>query len=125
MKNNSPLKLGAIYAFVFLFFFLFNVIFPIGLSPKETVIILLFASIISLIGLFILYFKKDNDPQKNTFRLLIMISVQLLSFLTVSLAMIYTKQSKVFILTFLALCLCLIIAQTIFLVRSLKSPDEG
>jgi hypothetical protein len=68
--------------------------------------------------------KKKNDPVANTFRLLIMITVQLLSFLSISLALIYTQQSTAIILHLLGIALTIIISQTLFLVRDLKSSDE-
>ena len=70
------------------------------------------------------YAKKKVDPQADTFRLLIMITVQLLSFLSVCLALIYTNQSNNLVLHLLGLALTLIVVQTVFIVRRLKSTDE-
>jgi hypothetical protein len=53
-----------------------------------------------------------------------MITVQLLSFLSISLALIYTNQPKAIVVHLLGLALSIILAQTLFIARQLKTADE-
>ena len=122
--NKSARNLGLIYLGIFVLFFFFTKTHWSNLPTKDAFFCIGSAAFISLLGLFILYMKKKNDPVANTFRLLIMITVQLLSFLSISLALIYTQQSTAIILHLLGIALTIIISQTLFLVRDLKSSDE-
>lgn len=94
------------------------------LSQKDTLFCLGTSGFISIVGILILYLKKTSDPQADTFRLLIMITVQLLSYLSVCLALIYTNQKDTIVLHLLGMALVLIVAQTIFIVKQLKSANE-
>jgi hypothetical protein len=122
--NKSARNLGLTYLGIFVLFFFFTKTPWSNLPSKDAFFCIGSAAFISLLGLFILYMKKKNDPVANTFRLLIMITVQLLSFLSISLALIYTQQSTAIILHLLGIALTIIISQTLFLVRDLKSSDE-
>jgi hypothetical protein len=124
MMNKSALRLGGIYLLIFGSFYLITLSNWSNLSQRDTLFCIGTSAFIELIGLLILYAKKKADPQADTFRLLIMITVQLLSFLSVSLALIYTNQSNALVLHLLGLALTLIVVQTVFIVRRLKSTDE-
>ena len=119
--NNPALKLGLFYGGTFLLFFAFTFTQWSQLSRTDSFFCLGVAGFISLLGMLILFLKNNGDPQGNTFRLLIMITVQLLSYLSTSLALIYTNQSNVLVLHLLGLALSLILVQTIVLVKLLKS----
>ena len=124
MMNKSALRLGGIYLLIFGSFYLFTLTNWSNVSPNDTFFCIGTSAFIELVGLLILYAKKEVDPQAYTFRLLIMITVQLLSFLSVCLALIYTNQSNNLVLHLLGLALTLIVVQTVFIVRRLKSTDE-
>ena len=122
--NKSALRLGGIYLLIFGFFYLFTLTNLSNLAPSDALFCIGTSLFIELVGLLILYAKKEIDPQADTFRLLIMITVQLLSFLSVCLALIYTNQSNNLVLHLLGLALTLIVVQTVFIVHRLKSTDE-
>jgi hypothetical protein len=124
MMNKSALRLGGIYLLIFGSFYLLTMTKLSHLSFGDTLFCIGTSAFIELIGLLILYAKKKADPQADTFRLLIMITVQLLSFLSVCLALIYTNQSNALVLHLLGLAMTLIVVQTVFIVRRLKSTDE-
>jgi hypothetical protein len=122
--NKSALKLGGIYLLIFGIFYLFTWTNWSNLTPNDTLFCVGTSAFIEFVGLLILYVKKEVDPQADTFRLLIMITVQLLSFLSVCLALIYTNQSNNLVLHLLGLSMTLIFVQTVYIVRRLKSTDE-
>jgi hypothetical protein len=122
--NKSASRLGGIYLLIFGSFYLFTLADSSNISQSETFFCIGTSAFIELIGIVILYAKKKADPQADTFRLLIMITVQLLSFLSICLALIFTNQSNTLVLHLLGLALTLIVGQTIFIVRRLKSTDE-
>lgn len=124
MMNNSAFRLGAIYLSIFGIFYLFTLSNWSSLTSNDTFFCIGTSAFIEFVGLLILYAKKNVDPQADTFRLLIMITVQLLSFLSVCLALIYTNQSDNLVLHLLGLAMTLIFVQTVFMVRRLKSTDE-
>ena len=73
-----------------------------------------------LISACILFIKNNGDPVVQTFRLLIIFVTQLLGYLSMSLALIYTDQSVALVLYLLSLSLSVLILQTSYLVRRLK-----
>ncbi len=73
-----------------------------------------------LISVCILFIKNNGDPVVQTFRLLIIFVTQLLGYLSMSLALIYTDQSVALVLYLLSLSLSVLILQTSYLVRRLK-----
>ncbi len=73
-----------------------------------------------LISACILFIKNNGDPVVQTFRLLIIFVTQLLGYLSMSLALIYTDQSVALVLYLLTLSLSVLILQTSYLVRRLK-----
>ena len=73
-----------------------------------------------LISACILFIKNNGDPVVQTFRLLIIFVTQLLGYLSMSLALIYTDQSVALVLYLLSLSLSVLIIQTSYLVRRLK-----
>lgn len=122
--NKSALKISLLYSIIYLCFYVFSASNWSDLSQKDTFFCLGTSGFISIVGILILYLKKTNDPQADTFRLLIMITVQLLSYLSVCLALIYTNQKDTIVLHLLGMALVLIVAQTIFIVKQLKSANE-
>lgn len=124
MMNNSAFRLAALYALIFGFFYIFTLSDWSTLSNPDALFCIGTSGFIALVGLLILFVKKEKDPQADTFRLLIMITVQLLSFLSICLALIYTNQSNALVLHLLAIALVMITVQTIYLAKRLKSTDE-
>lgn len=122
--RKSAFRLSILYALIYLLFYVFTVSKWSHLDPLSTIFCLGTSGFISVLCLGILYLKKNNDPQADTFRLLIMITVQLLSYLSVCLALIYSNQSNTMVLHLLGLALILIFAQTIFIVHRLKTTNE-
>lgn len=122
--NKSAFRLGANYLFIFGIFYLFTLTGWSRLSNANALFCIGTSGFIALIGLLILFVKKEKDPQADTFRLLIMITVQLLSFLSICLALIYTNQSNSLVIHLLGMALTLITVQTIYLAKRLKSTNE-
>jgi len=122
--NKSAVRLGLIYLVIFVIFYLFTLSKFSNLAGSDSLFCIGTSAFIGLIGLLILYVKKEVDAFADTFRLLIMITVQLLSFLSICLALIYTNQSNQLVLHLLALALAMIICQTIYIARQLKSTNE-
>lgn len=125
MKNNPALQLGFRYLLVLILFYVYTTLNESFIQRKQAFFCMGISAFIAFFGLCILYFKKNPDPQASTFRLLILITVQLLSFLSVSLALIYTNQPDTLALHLLALALLFIVVQTTFLVKKLKSSNEA
>jgi hypothetical protein len=122
--NNSAFRLGAIYLLIFGIFYVFTLTDWSTLSNANALFCIGTSGFIALVGLLILFVKKEKNPQADTFRLLIMITVQLLSFLSICLALIYTNQSNALVLHLLAIALVMITTQTIYLAKRLKATDE-
>lgn len=123
MKSNPAFRLAFRYFLILVGFFAYSKWNSQGINATQTLFCLGISAFISFIGLLILYLKKKSDPQVDTFRLLILITVQLLSYLSVCLALIYTNQPDTLALHLLALALSNIVAQTVFLVKSIKSHE--
>jgi uncharacterized membrane protein len=124
MMTNSAFRLGTIYLLIFGFFYLFTLTEWSALSNSDALFCIGTSGFIALVGLLILLVKKEKDPQADTFRLLILITVQLLSFMSICMALVYTNQSDAIVLHLLAIALVMITAQTIYLAKRLKSSDE-
>ena len=122
--NKSAFRLGALYLLIFGFFYIFTQANGSTLSNADLCFCIGTSGFIAFLGLLILYLKKEKNPQIDTFRLLIMITVQLLSFLSVCLALIYTNQSNDLVIHLLAIALAMIAVQTIYLANRLKSSNE-
>ncbi|MEN9988657.1 MAG: hypothetical protein RLZZ585_1696 [Bacteroidota bacterium] len=122
--TNSAFRLGTIYLLIFGFFYLFTLTEWSALSNSDALFCIGTSGFIALVGLLILFVKKEKDPQADTFRLLILITVQLLSFMSICMALVYTNQSDAIVLHLLAIALVMITAQTIYLAKRLKSTDE-
>jgi hypothetical protein len=124
MMTNSAFRLGTIYLLIFGFFYLFTLTKWSALSNSDALFCIGTSGFIALVGLLILFVKKEKDPQADTFRLLILITVQLLSFMSICMALVYTNQPDAIVLHLLAIALVMITAQTIYLAKRLKSTDE-
>jgi uncharacterized membrane protein YwzB len=124
MMNKSAYRLGAIYLLIFGIFYLFTLTSWSMLSNANALFCIGTSGFIALLGLLILFVKKEKDPQADTFRLLIMITVQLMSFLSIFLALIYTNQPNSLVLHLLGLALTIKTVQTIYLAKRLKSTNE-
>lgn len=83
-------------------------------------IVQLASLLLILLSAAILFTKNSGDPAAQTFRFLIISVVQLLGYLSVSLALIYTDQDAVLVLYVLGLSLSILILQTSYFVRRLK-----
>lgn len=124
MMNKSAFRLGAFYLLIFGIFYLFTLSSWSKLSNANAIFCIGTSGFIALLGMLILFVKKENDPQADTFRLLIMITVQLLSFLSICLALIYTNQPDSIVVHLLGLALTMIAVQTIYLAKRLKATNE-
>jgi hypothetical protein len=102
---------------VFLFLVLLGVF---ELSYKQLCSVQVTSMFLVLTSAGILFVKNNGDPTAQTFRFLILNVTQLLGYLSVSLALIYTDQSVESVLYLLGLSLSVLILQTSYLVRRLK-----
>ena len=75
---------------------------------------------IILVSTAILFFKNTGDQSAFTFRLLILMTTQMLGYLSILLALIYTNQAAQFVFYMLGLALSVLVIQTSYLVRRLK-----
>ncbi|MEN9973097.1 MAG: hypothetical protein RIS20_1444 [Bacteroidota bacterium] len=124
MMNKSAYRLGLVYLLIFGIFYLFTLSRWSMLSNTNALFCIGTSGFIALLGLLILFVKKEKDPQADTFRLLIMITVQLVSFLSICLALIYTNQPNALVIHLLGMALTMITVQTIYLVKRLKTTNE-
>jgi hypothetical protein len=124
MMNKSAYRLGLVYLLIFGIFYLFTLSRWSMLSNRNALFCIGTSGFIALLGLLILFVKKEKDPQADTFRLLIMITVQLVSFLSICLALIYTNQPNALVIHLLGMALTMITVQTIYLVKRLKTTNE-
>ena len=69
------------------------------------------------LSVFILHFKVSNKPEEFVSRYLIMTTLQLLSFLAIITALIYTGKPRVIVFHTLFLFLTLLVFQTLSLIR--------
>jgi hypothetical protein len=75
---------------------------------------------IILVSTAILFLKNNGNQTAFTFRLLILMTTQMLGFLSILLAFIYTNQAAQFVFYMLGLALSVLVIQTSYLVRRLK-----
>lgn len=90
------------------------------LTQRELLIAQLSSFFIILISTGILFFQNNGNPEAFTMRLLILTTAQLLGYLSVLLALIYTDQNSTFIFYLLGLALAVLVIQTSYIVRRLK-----
>lgn len=103
--------------------FVFLILALVGvfqLPLKQLSSIQFISLLLVLISAGILFINNNGDPAAQTFRFLITSVTQLLGYLSVSLALIYTDQSVELVLYLLGLSLGVLILQTSYLVRRLK-----
>lgn len=75
---------------------------------------------IILVSTAILFLKNNGNQSAFTFRLLILMTTQMLGYLSILLAFIYTDQAAQFVFYMLGLALSVLVIQTSYLVRRLK-----
>jgi hypothetical protein len=75
---------------------------------------------IILVSTAILFLKNNGNQSVFTFRLLILMTTQMLGYLSILLAFIYTNQAAQFVFYMLGLALSVLVIQTSYLVRRLK-----
>jgi hypothetical protein len=75
---------------------------------------------IFLVSAAILFLKNNGNQSAFTFRLLILMTTQMLGYLSILLAFIYTNQAAQFVFYMLGLALSVLVIQTSYLVRRLK-----
>jgi hypothetical protein len=75
---------------------------------------------IILVSTAILFLKNNGNQSAFTFRLLILMTTQMLGYLSILLAFIYTNQAAQFVFYMLGLALSVLVIQTSYLVRRLK-----
>ena len=83
-------------------------------------IVQLASLLLILLSAAILFIKNSGDAAAQTFRLLTISVVQLLGYLSICLALIYSDQDAVLVLYVLGLSLSILILQTSYFVRRLK-----
>ncbi len=90
------------------------------LTQRELFIAQFSSSFIILISAAILFFQNNGNPEDFTLRLLVLTTTQMLGYLSVLLALIYTNQPIYFIFYLLGLSLAVLVIQTSYIVRRLK-----
>lgn len=125
VKTNSKKQIStwsylATLLAVHLVFLILALVGVFQLPLKQLLSIQFISLLLVLISAGILFIKNNGDPTAQTFRFLIVSVTQLLCYLSVSLALIYTDQSVELVLYLLGLSLGVLILQTSYLVRRLK-----
>lgn len=121
MKSNAFL-FGIVVVNVILLDFLL-----VGLDflPGDTKMLSIIDILLVLLAIpgFLLINSVQKNSEKFTGRFLVVTTVQMLGFLTVTLVMIFNKiqDYKYWVMTFLVLFLITLVAQTFFLLRGLKA----
>lgn len=90
------------------------------LTQRELLIAQFSSFFIILISTGILFFQNKGNPEAFTLRLLVLTTTQMLGYLSVLLALIYTNQATYFIFYLLGLSLAVLVIQTSYIVRRLK-----
>ncbi len=90
------------------------------ISSSHLLLAQLSSFFIILVSAAILFLKNTGDQSAFTFRLLILMTTQMLGYLSILLAFIYTNQATQFVLYMLGLALSVLVIQTSYLVRRLK-----
>ena len=119
-KSLSPWYYLATLCAVHLVFFIFYLISIFEISFDGMWIVQLASLLLILLSAAILFIKNSGDAAAQTLRLLIISVVQLLGYLSISLALIYSDQDVVLVLYALGLSLSILILQTSYFVRRLK-----
>lgn len=119
-KQISPWSYLATLLAVHLVFLILAFVHIFELPLKQLLSIQLISLFLVLLSAGILFIKNNGDPAAQTFRFLIISVTQLLGYLSVSLALIYTNQSLELVLYLLGLSLSVLILKTSYFVRRLK-----
>ena len=90
------------------------------ISSNHLLLAQLSSFFIILVSAAILFLKNTGDQSAFTFRLLILMTTQMLGYLSILLAFIYTNQASQFVFYMLGLALSVLVIQTSYLVRRLK-----
>jgi hypothetical protein len=119
-KSLSPWSYLATLCAVHLVFFIFYLISIFEISFDKMWIVQLASLLLIFLSAAILFVKNRGEAAAQTFRLLIISVVQLLGYLSICLALIYSDQDAVLVLYVLGLSLSILILQTSYFVRRLK-----
>ena len=119
-KQITPLSYLATLLAVHVVFLILALVGIFELPLEQLWSIQFISLLLVLISAGILFIKNNGDAVAQTFRFLIISVTQLLGYLSVSLALIYTDQSVELVLYLLGLSLSVLILQTSYLVRRLK-----
>ena len=90
------------------------------LTLSQVMLAQLSSLFIIIASAFILFFKNNGNQSAFTLRLLVLTTTQMLGYLSVLLALIYTNQATYFIFYLLGLSLAVLVIQTSYIVRRLK-----
>lgn len=101
-------------------FILLNLTAVFNLAFSKVLAVQLASIFVVLLSTGILFIKNNGDALAQTFRFLILMVTQMLGYLSISLALIYTDQQLALVLYLLGLSMSVLAIQTSYLVRRLK-----
>ncbi len=119
-KRLTPWSYLAIILTVHLVFIILNLTSVFKLPFAKVFAVQLASVLLMLLSAGILFIKNNGDALAQTFRFLILMVTQMLGYLSISLALIYTEQELALVLYLLGLSMSILAIQTSYLVRRLK-----
>lgn len=119
-KGIAPWSYFATILSVHVVFIILNLTSVFKLPLAKVFAIQLASVLIMLLSAGILFVKNNGDALAQTFRFLILMVTQMLGYLSISLALIYTDQQLTLVLYLLGLSMSVLALQTSYLVRRLK-----
>lgn len=119
-KRLTPWSYLATILTVHLVFIILNLTSVFKLPVAKVFAVQLASILLMLLSAGILFIKNNGDALAQTFRFLILMVTQMLGYLSISLALIYTEQELALVLYLLGLSMSILAIQTSYLVRRLK-----
>lgn len=119
-KRLTPGSYLATILTVHLVFIILNLTSVFKLPFAKVFAVQLASVLLMLLSAGILFIKNNGDALAQTFRFLILMVTQMLGYLSISLALIYTEQELALVLYLLGLSMSILAIQTSYLVRRLK-----
>ena len=119
-KRLTPWSYLATILTVHLVFIILNLTSVFKLPVAKIFAVQLASILLMLLSAGILFIKNNGDALAQTFRFLILMVTQMLGYLSISLALIYTEQELALVLYLLGLSMSILAIQTSYLVRRLK-----
>jgi hypothetical protein len=119
-KRLTPWSYLATILTVHLVFIILNLTSVFKLPFAKVFAVQLASVLLMLLSAGILFIKNNGDALAQTFRFLILMVTQMLGYLSISLALIYTEQELALVLYLLGLSMSILAIQTSYLVRRLK-----